>query len=120
MNSLERLIASGNGEPVDVVPVAPGIGEPMTKVAYDPQLMAHVVLRSLERHGHDSCSPITDYGIGTESMGSTPTIRDWEQTFVADFAVKSRADVARLRHERTKKSRGTAPGQGRSSFPRSG
>ena len=30
-------------------------------------------------------------------MGSTAVIRDWEQTFVADFAVKSRADVARLR-----------------------
>jgi len=105
MNGLERLIASGNGEPVDAVPVAPGIGhyaafqarEPMTKVAFDPELMARVVLRSLERHGHDSCSPITDYGIGTESMGSTPVIRDWEQTFVADFAVQSRADVARLR-----------------------
>jgi hypothetical protein len=26
MNGLERLIASGNGEPVDAVPVAPGIG----------------------------------------------------------------------------------------------
>ena len=88
-----------------MVPVAPGIGhysafqarEPMSKVALDPELMAGVVLRSLERHGYDACSPITDYGIGTESMGSTAVIRDWEQTFVADFAVKSRADVARLR-----------------------
>ena len=105
MNSLARLIASGNGDPVDAVPVAPGIGhyaafqarEPMTKVAHNPELMAAVVLRSLQRHAYDACSPITDYGIGTESMGSTAVIRDWEQTFVADFAVKSRADVARLR-----------------------
>ena len=44
VNSLERLIASGNGEPIDCVPVAPGIGhyaafqarQPMTKVAFDP------------------------------------------------------------------------------------
>jgi uroporphyrinogen decarboxylase len=104
MNSLERLIAAGNGEPVDCIPVAPGIGhysafqarQPMTKVAFNPELMAEVVLKSLDRHGYDSCSPITDYGLGTESMGSTAVIRDWEQTFVADFAVKSRADVARL------------------------
>jgi uroporphyrinogen decarboxylase len=104
MNSLERLIAAGNGEPVDCIPVAPGIGhysafqarQPMTKVAFNPELMAEVVLKSLDRHGYDSCSPITDYGLGTESMGRTAVIRDWEQTFVADFAVKSRADVARL------------------------
>lgn len=105
MNSLERLIAAGNGERTDCVPVAPGIGhyaafrarQPMTKVAFNPELMADVVLQSLARHGYDSCSPITDYGIGTESMGSTAVVRDWEQTFVADFAVKSPADVARLR-----------------------
>jgi uroporphyrinogen decarboxylase len=105
MNSLERLIAAGSGEPIDCIPVAPGIGhysayqarQPMTEVAFNPELMADVVLKSLERHGYDSCSPITDYGIGTESMGSTAVVRDWEQTFVADFAVKSRADVARLR-----------------------
>lgn len=105
MNSLERLIASSQGEPLDCVPVAPGIGHyaayqarrPMSQVAYDPELMANVVLRSLERHGYDACSPITDYGIGTESMGSTPVIRDWEQTFVADFAVRSRADLTHLR-----------------------
>lgn len=105
MNSLERLIASGKGEPLDCVPVAPGIGhyaaikagEPMTKVAYDPECMARVVIQSLQRHGYDSCSPITDYGLGTECMGSTVVIRDWEQTFVADFAVKDEADVARLK-----------------------
>jgi uroporphyrinogen decarboxylase len=105
VNSLERLIAAGNGEPIDSIPVAPGIGhyaafqarQPMTQVAFDAELMANVVLKSLERHGYDSCSPITDYGIGTESMGSTAIVRDWEQTFVADFAVKSRGDVARLR-----------------------
>ncbi len=105
MNSLERLIASGNGEPLDCVPVAPAsvtmrpikAGQPMTKVAWDPELMASVVIQSIERHGHDSCSPITDYGHGTESMGSTAVIRDWEQTYVADFAVQSEADVARLK-----------------------
>ncbi len=105
MNSLERLIASSNGEPIDCVPVAPGIGhyaaikagQPMTKVAYNPELMAQVVLESLERHGYDGCGPITDYGLGTEDMGSKSLIRDWEQTFVVDFAVKSRADVPRLR-----------------------
>lgn len=105
MNSLERLIAAGQGEPTDCVPVAPGVGHyaafrarrPMTQVAFDPELMADVVLSSLARHGYDSCSPITDYGIGTESMGSTAVVRDWEQTFVADFAVKSKADVAHLR-----------------------
>jgi uroporphyrinogen decarboxylase len=105
VNSLERLIASGRGEPLDCIPVAPGIGhyaayqarQPMTRVAYDPELMADVVLRSLERHGYDSISPITDYGIGTESMGSTPVIREWEQTFVADFAVRERRDVALLK-----------------------
>lgn len=105
MNSLERLIASGNGEPLDHVPVAPGIGhyaavkagQPMTKVAWDPELMASAVIQSVERHGHDSCSPITDYGHGTESMGSTAVVRDWEQTFVGEFAVQSEADVARLK-----------------------
>jgi uroporphyrinogen decarboxylase len=105
MNGLERLIAAGRGEPTDCVPVAPGVGhyaafqahQPMTIVAYDPELMAGVVLAALERHGYDSCSPITDYGIGTESMGSTPIIRDWEQTFVADFPVKARSDMVRLR-----------------------
>ena len=93
MNSLERLIASSDGEPIDRVPVAPRIGhysaikagEPMTKVAWDPELMARVVTQSLERHGYDACGPITDYGLGTESMGSTSVIRDWEQTYVADF-----------------------------------
>jgi uroporphyrinogen decarboxylase len=69
----------------------------MTKVAFNPELMADVVLRSLERHGQDGCSPITDYGLGTESMGSRSVVRDWEQTFVTDFAVQSRADVAKLR-----------------------
>ena len=105
MNSLERLIASGKGEATDCVPVAPGIGhyaaikagKPMTKVAYDPECMARVVIQSQQRHGYDSCSPITDYGLGTECMGSTVVIRDWEQTFVADFAVKSEADVAHLK-----------------------
>lgn len=105
MNGLERLIASGRGEPLDTVPVAPGIGhyaaikagQPMTKVAYDAELMARVVIRAVERHGYDSCSPITDYGIGTECMGSRVVIRDWEQTFVDRFAVQSPADVARLR-----------------------
>jgi len=105
MNSLERLIASGKGQPLDCVPVAPGIGhyaaikagQPMTKVAWNPALMAEVVLRSLRRHGHDSCSPITDYGHGTESMGSRAVIRDWEQTYVTDFVVQSAADLPRLR-----------------------
>ncbi len=105
MNSLERLIASGKGQPLDCVPVAPGIGhyaaikagQPMTKVAWDPALMAEVVLRSVQRHGHDSCSPITDYGHGTESMGSRAVIREWEQTYVTDFAVQCEADLARLK-----------------------
>jgi uroporphyrinogen decarboxylase len=105
MNSLERLIASGSGKSLDCVPVAPGIGhyaavkagQPMTAVAWDPELMASVVMQSVQRHGHDSCSPITDYGHGTESMGSTAVIRDWEQTFVAEYAVQSEADVGRLR-----------------------
>ena len=105
MNSLERLIASSKGQKLDCVPVAPGIGtyaavkagQPMTKVAWDPELMAMVIIRSIERHGHDSCSPITDYGLGTESMGSKVFIRDWEQTYVSDFAVKSDSDVAHLR-----------------------
>lgn len=105
MNSLERLIASGSGKPLDYVPVAPGIGHyaavkagrPMTKVAFDPELMAQVVIKSIERHKHDSCSPITDYGLGTESMGSRSVIQDWEQTYVDDFAVQSEADVARLK-----------------------
>ncbi len=105
MNSLERLIASGNGQPLDCVPVAPGIGhyaaikagQPMTDVAWNPELMAQVVIRSVERHGHDSCSPITDYGHGTESMGSRVVIRDWEQTYVSDFVVHSEADVSKLK-----------------------
>ena len=104
MNSLERLIASGNGEPLDCVPVAPGIGhyaaikakQPMTKVAYDPELMAEVVTKSVLRHGYDSCSPITDYGLGTECMGSRAVIRDWEQTYVDEFAVSTEADIAKL------------------------
>ncbi len=104
MNSLERLIASGKGERLDCVPVAPGIGhyaavqagQPMSRVAWDPELMARVVMQSIERHGHDSCSPITDYGHGTESMGSLAVIRDFEQTFVGGYAVGSEADVARL------------------------
>jgi len=105
MNSLERLIASGKGEPLDCVPVAPGIGhyaavkarQPMTRVAWNPELMAEVVIQSVERHGYDSCSPISDYGHGTESMGSTVVIRDWEQTYVGAYAVQSEADVARLK-----------------------
>ena len=105
MNSLERLIASGKGEPLDCVPVAPGIGhyaavkagQPMTKVAWNPELMAEVVIRSVKRHGHDSCSPITDYGHGTESMGSRAVIRDWEQTYVDRYAVQSEGDVANLK-----------------------
>lgn len=104
MNSLERLIASGNGEDLDCVPVAPGIGhyaaviagKPMTEVAFNPELMAEVVISSVKRHGHDSCSPITDYGLGTENMGSRAVIRDWEQTFVDQFAVQSEADIAKL------------------------
>jgi len=105
MTSLERLIASGKGEPLDCVPVAPGIGhfsaiqakQPMTKVAFNPELMAEVVIQSIERFGHDSCSPITDYGIGTEDMGSHSSIRDWEQTFVDDFAVKTEEDLKKLK-----------------------
>jgi uroporphyrinogen decarboxylase len=105
MNSLERLIASSKGQKLDCVPVAPGIGhyaamsarQPMTKVAWDPELMAKVVIQSIERHGHDSCSPITDYGLGTESMGSSVVIRDWEQTYVRDFAVKSESDITDLK-----------------------
>jgi uroporphyrinogen decarboxylase len=105
MNSLERLIASSKGERLDCVPVAPGIGhyaavragQPMTAVAWDPELMADVVVQSIERHGHDSCSPITDYGHGTESMGSTSVIRDWEQTYVGEYAIQSEADVGRLK-----------------------
>jgi uroporphyrinogen decarboxylase len=105
MNSLERLIASSKGEELDCVPVAPGIGhyaavkagQPMTKVAFDPELMAKVVIQSVERHGHDSCSPITDYGLGTESMGSRSVVRDWQQTYVTDYAVQQEADVAKLK-----------------------
>lgn len=105
MKGLERLIASGKGQSTDCVPVAPGIGhyaaikagQPMTRVAFDPELMAKVVIQSLQRHGYDSCSPITDYGIGTESMGSRAVIRDWEQTYVDSYAVQSERDVARLK-----------------------
>jgi MtaA/CmuA family methyltransferase len=105
MNSLERLIASGKGELLDCVPVAPGIGhyaavkasQPMTKVAFSPELMAEVVIQSVFRHKHDSCSPITDYGLGTESMGSRSVIRDFEQTYVDDFGVRSEADIAKLK-----------------------
>jgi uroporphyrinogen decarboxylase len=105
MNSLERLIAAGHGEPTDFVPVAPGIGhysavtarQPMTKVAFDPELMATVALQALERHGYDSTGPITDYGLGTESMGSRSVVRDWEQTYVTDFAIEEASDVARLK-----------------------
>jgi uroporphyrinogen decarboxylase len=104
MNSLERLIASGEGQFVDCVPVCPGIGhyaayqarQPMTKVAFDPELMASVVLAALRRHGYDACSPITDYGLGTENMGSQVVIREWEQTYVSDFPIKSSGDIARL------------------------
>ena len=104
MNSLERLIASGSGGVLDCVPVAPGIGHyaavkagyPMTQVAFDPELMARVVIQSLKRHGHDSCSPITDYGLGTECMGSRSVIQDWEQTYVTDYAVQSLAQVRQL------------------------
>ncbi len=105
MNSMQRLIASGRGEPLDCVPVSPGIstycavkaGQPMTRVAYDPELMADVILQSLDRHGHDSVGAISDYGVVTEAMGSRSVIRDWEQTYVDRFAVKSKADVAHLR-----------------------
>lgn len=105
MNSLERLIASGKGEELDYVPVAPGIGhyaaikakQPMTKVAFNPELMAEVIIQSVERHHHDSCSPITDYGLGTESMGSRAVIRDWEQTYVDNFVVQSETDLAKLK-----------------------
>jgi uroporphyrinogen decarboxylase len=105
VNSLERLIASGKGEPLDCVPVAPGLGhycavkagQPMTKVAVDPELMARVVMQCVDRHRHDSCGPITDYGLGPESMGSRCAIRDWEQTYVCEYAVQWEADVARLR-----------------------
>jgi len=101
MNSLERLIASGNGEKLDCVPVAPGIGHyaaikakiPMTKVAWDPELMAKAVLFSLERHGYDAVSPITDYGLGTECMGSQVCIKDWEQIWVCEFGVQTPADL---------------------------
>lgn len=86
------------------MPVVPGIGHyaayraraPMTRVARDPELMAEVVLASLEAHGYDGCGPITDYGLGAESMGSRAVIRDWEQTFVAEFALGDRAGLARL------------------------
>ena len=105
MNSLERLIASGKGEQLDHVPVAPGIGhyaariagQPMTQVAWNPELMAQVVIQSVERHGYDSCGPITDYGIGTESMGSRVVIRDWEQTYVDQFVVQYESDMAKLK-----------------------
>lgn len=105
MNSLERLLASAKGCPTDNLPVAPGIGcyaavqagIPMTKVCHDAQLMTEAVLNSLFRHQYDSCGPITDYGLGTESMGSQVRIGDWEQTSVVQFAVKSRSDVAKLR-----------------------
>jgi len=105
MNSLERLMASSKGQKLDRVPVAPGIGtyaaikagQPMTKVAWNPELMADVVIQSIKRHGYDSCSPITDYGLGTESMGSVIVIRDWEQTYVGDFVVKSESDVSNLK-----------------------
>jgi uroporphyrinogen decarboxylase len=105
MNSLERLIASGKGQKLDYVPVAPGIGhyaaikagQPMTKVARNPELMAKVIIQSIERHGYDSCSPITDYGLGTESMGSTVIIRDYEQTYVSDYPVKSDCDLHELK-----------------------
>jgi len=105
MNSLERLIASSKGQKLDCVPVAPGIGtyaaikagQPMSKVAWNPELMADVVIQSIERHRYDSCSPITDYGLGTESMGSKIVIRDWEQTYVGDFGVKSESDVPNLK-----------------------
>lgn len=105
MNSLERLIASGKGEKLDFVPVAPGIGhyaavkakQPMTKVAFNPELMAEVIIQSVERYQHDSCSPITDYGLGTESMGSRAVIRDWEQTYVDNFVVQSETDLVKLK-----------------------
>jgi len=105
MNSLERLMASSKGQKLDCVPVAPGIGtyaaikagQPKTKVAWNPELMADVVIQSIKRHGYDSCSPITDYGLGTESMGSMTIIREWEQSYEGDFAVKSESDVPNLK-----------------------
>ena len=105
MNSLERLMASSKGQKLDCVPVAPGIGtyaaikagQPKTKVAWNPELKSDVVIQSIKRHGYDSCSPITDYGLGTESMGSMTIIREWEQSYEGDFAVKSESDVPNLK-----------------------
>lgn len=105
MNSLERLIASAQGKELDRVPVAPGIGhyaavragQPMSKVAFDGELMAQVQLESLQRHGYDSCGPITDYGLGTENMGSSIQINDWGQTVVIEYGVKDRGDLSRVR-----------------------
>lgn len=72
-------------------------GEPINKVVFNPALMAEVILRCVERHGHDSCSPITDYGLGTESMGSRVRFGEREQVRVVEFPVATRKDVARLR-----------------------
>ena len=69
----------------------------LTSEYFDPELMAKAVIQSVERHDHDSCSPITDYGLGTESMGSRVVIRDWEQTYVANYGVQSDTDVAKLK-----------------------
>ena len=105
MNALERHIATLRGEKIDRIPVSPIVshqaaveaGEPMTKVAYNPELMADVLLRSLNKHGYDSIRPIGDCGLGTECMGSKAHIRDWEQTAVYEYGVKSPEDVIKLR-----------------------
>ena len=105
MNSLERHIATLRGEKIDRISVSPIVshqaaveaGEPMTKVAYNPELMADVLLRSLNKHGYDSVRPIGDCGLGTECMGSKILVRDWEQTVVINHGVKSPEDLKKLK-----------------------
>ena len=105
MNSRERILAAARGEAVDVLPVAPYMGNHAARVAGDKLInyytdakhLAECQLKTWETYGHDVLVSQSDNYYMAEAFGCKIRYHEESIPTVDEVALEKPADIARLR-----------------------
>ncbi len=104
MNSLERIAAAVNLEPVDRVPVIAQVfghaariaGIPLKRYLTSGTELAAAQLAALERYDYDAVFALMDVGVETEAAGSVLTYYDDQYPDVSAYALSTPEGLSRL------------------------
>ena len=105
MNSLQRVQAVLRGETPDRVPVClhnfmmavREAGIPMKRYRTDPEAIASVHLKAVEKYGYDCTLIDTDTTMLAEAMGAKSDCAPGETGHIVDPAIRSLKEVGRLK-----------------------